>query len=56
MGGVEELPRNILDYGEKHYPRFFESPTEWNGFEMQDYAEVFKDMVDSGEIKPSETR
>ena len=48
-GGVEDLPRDILDYTEKYYPAWLESPTEWNGFEVQDHTEVFKELVDSGE-------
>lgn len=56
MGGPEELPRNILDYTEKNHTKYLESPTEWNGFEMDDYAETFKEMVDRGEVKPSVTR
>ena len=50
-GGVQDLPRHILDYTEKHFPKYLESPKEWNGFEMQDYSDVFREMVDRGEIR-----
>ena len=50
-GGVQDLPRHILDYTEKHFPKYLVSPTEWNGFEMQDYSDVCRKMVDRGEIR-----
>ena len=28
-GGVAELPQHIVDYTEKHYPKYLEAPKEW---------------------------
>jgi hypothetical protein len=46
-GGVSELPRYMLDYTEKHYPKYLEAPTEWNGPVMTSAAGEFKKMIDS---------
>ena len=56
-GGASELPRYILDYTEKHYPKYLEAPTEWNGPEMKSQAGEFKKVIDAreaGEIGPDE--
>ena len=47
MGGVAELPRPILDYTEKHFPKYLEAPTEWNGPQMTSSAGEFKKMIDA---------
>lgn len=47
MGGVEELPRYILDYTEKHYTKYLEAPTEWNGPQMTSSNGEFKKMIDA---------
>lgn len=31
MNGAAELPKHILDYTEKHYPKYLEAPREWQG-------------------------
>ena len=47
LGGPAELPRYILDHTEKHYPKYLEAPTEWNGPIMRSSYEVFKEKVDA---------
>jgi len=49
MGGPEELPRYMLDYTEKHYPKYLEAPTEWNGPQMTSAAGEFKKVIDARE-------
>jgi len=45
LGGVQELPRYVLDYTEKHFPKYLTAPTEWNGPEMKSSAGEFKKMI-----------
>lgn len=47
LGGVTELPRYVLDYTEKHFPKYLEAPTEWNGPQMTSQAGEFKRMIDA---------
>jgi hypothetical protein len=49
LGGVTELPRYILDYTEKHFPKYLEAPTEWNGPQMTSAAGEFKKKIDARE-------
>ncbi len=46
MKGAEELPRYILDYTEKHYPKYLEAPKEWAGPMMASTEAEFKKMLD----------
>jgi hypothetical protein len=46
MGGPAELPRYILDYTAKHYPKYLEAPKEWVGPVMTSSDEEFKKIVD----------
>jgi hypothetical protein len=47
MGGAAELPRYILDYTAKHYPKYLEAPKEWAGPVMTDSEEEFRRLLDS---------
>jgi len=47
LGGVSELPRYMLDYTEKHYTKYLEAPTEWNGPIMTSAQGEFKKMIDA---------
>lgn len=47
LGGVTELPRYILDHTEKHYPKYLEAPTEWNGPQMTSAAGEFRKYIDA---------
>jgi len=47
LGGVTDLPRYILDYTEKHYPKYLTAPTEWNGPQMTSTAGEFKKYIDA---------
>jgi hypothetical protein len=47
MKGAEELPRYILDYTEKHYPKYLEAPNEWKGPVMVSADEEFRKVVDA---------
>ena len=47
LGGPSELPRYILDYTEKHYPKYLEAPTEWNGPQMTSQYEEFKSHIEA---------
>jgi hypothetical protein len=51
LGGVTDLPRYILDYTEKHYPKYLEAPTEWNGPQMTSSAAEFKKHIDANNTK-----
>ena len=47
MGGATDLPRKILDYTEKNYPEYLESPKEWKDrTHNQSSYSVFKKTVD----------
>ena len=47
MGGVGDLPRDILKYTEKNYPEYLESPKEWvDPRNNQSSYSEFKKMVD----------
>jgi len=47
MGGAQDLPRSILDYTEKNYPAYLESPKEWvNPRNNQSSYTVFKRTID----------
>jgi hypothetical protein len=47
LGGVTELPRYILDYTEKHYPKYLTAPTEWNGPQMTSSYDEFRKYIDA---------
>jgi hypothetical protein len=51
LGGVTELPRYILDYTEKHYPKYLSAPTEWNGPQMTSQYEEFRKHIDEKPTK-----
>lgn len=47
MNGVADLPRYILDYTEKNYPKYLEAPKEWLGPVMTSSAGEFKKHIDA---------
>jgi hypothetical protein len=47
LGGVADLPRYILDYTEKNYPKYLEAPKEWKGPVMTSSAGEFKKVIDA---------
>lgn len=47
LGGVGDLPRYILDYTEKNFPKYLEAPKEWLGPVMTSSAGEFKKVIDS---------
>lgn len=47
MNGVADLPRYIVDYTTKHFPKYFESPKEWSGPIMTSAAGEFKKKIDA---------
>ncbi len=46
MNGAADLPRYILDYTEKHYPKYLEAPKEWVGPVMASTEAEFKKQLD----------
>jgi hypothetical protein len=46
MDGVDELPRYILDYTAKNFPKYLEPPREWAGPVMTSSFGEFKKKVD----------
>ncbi len=53
MNGPSDLPRYILDYTEKNFPKYLEAPKEWLGPVMTSSAGEFKKVIDarSGKAK-----
>lgn len=47
MNGVGDLPRYILDYTEKHFPKYLEAPKEWLGPVMTSTFGEFKKRIDA---------
>jgi Protein of unknown function (DUF1838) len=47
MNGVDDLPRYILDYTEKNFPKYLEAPKEWLGPVMTSSAGEFKKKIDA---------
>ncbi|MDJ0927377.1 MAG: DUF1838 family protein [Gammaproteobacteria bacterium] len=47
MNGVADLPRYILDYTEKNFPKYLEAPKEWLGPVMTSSAGEFKKHLDA---------
>lgn len=47
MNGVDDLPRYILDYTEKNFPKYLEAPKEWLGPVMTSAAGEFKKKIDA---------
>ena len=47
MNGPTDLPREILDYTEKNFPKYLSAPTEWNGPQMTASAGEFKKIIDA---------
>lgn len=47
MNGVGDLPRYILDYTEKNYPKYLEAPKEWLGPVMTSSFGEFKKKIDA---------
>ena len=47
MNGPSDLPREILDYTEKNFPKYLSAPTEWNGPQMTASAGEFKKIIDA---------
>jgi hypothetical protein len=47
MNGVDDLPRYILDYTAKNYPKYLEAPKEWLGPVMTSSYGEFKKKVDA---------
>jgi len=40
---VEELPRDILEYTEKNYPKYLTAPTEWKEPNVSSFEMFAKD-------------
>jgi Protein of unknown function (DUF1838) len=51
MNGVDDLPRYILDYTAKHYPKYLEAPKEWLGPVMTSSFGEFKKHIDAKKKK-----
>ena len=51
MNGVADLPRYILDYTEKNFPKYLEAPKEWKGPVMTSSAGEFKKKIDAERAK-----
>ncbi|MGI9341791.1 MAG: DUF1838 family protein [Gammaproteobacteria bacterium] len=47
LNGVDDLPRYILDFTEKNFPKYLQAPTEWNGPQMTSAAGEFKNKIDA---------
>jgi hypothetical protein len=48
MNGFDPIPRNIMDYTEKHHPEYFESPKEWKDRSHNESSySNFKEMIDA---------
>jgi hypothetical protein len=47
MNGVDDLPRYILDYTAKNFPKFLEAPKEWLGPVMTSSYGEFKKKIDA---------
>ena len=47
MNGAEDLPRYILDFTEKNFPKYLEAPREWLGPVMTSSAGEFKKVIDA---------
>ena len=47
MNGPSDLPRYILDYTEKNFPKYLEAPKEWLGPVMTSSAGEFKKVIDA---------
>ena len=51
MNGIDDLPRYILDYTEKNYPKYLEAPKEWLGPVMTSSFSEFKKHIDAKRAK-----
>ncbi len=51
MNGVDDLPRYILDYTAKNYPKYLEAPKEWLGPVMTSSFGEFKKHIDAKKKK-----
>jgi hypothetical protein len=47
MNGAADLPRYILDFTEKNFPKYLEAPKEWLGPVMTSSAGEFKKVLDA---------
>ncbi len=47
MNGVDDIPRYILDYTEKHHAKYLEAPKEWAGPVMTSSYGEFKKRIDA---------
>lgn len=47
LGGLDGLPRYILDYTEKNFPKYLEAPKTWQGPVMTSSAGEFKKVIDA---------
>jgi hypothetical protein len=47
MNGVDDLPRYILDYTAKHFPKYLEAPKEWAGQVMTSSSGEFRKRIDA---------
>jgi hypothetical protein len=47
MDGVDDIPRYILDYTERNYPKYLEAPKEWAGPVMTSSFGEFKKRIDA---------
>ena len=54
MNGVDDLPRYILDYTAKNFPKYLEAPKEWAGPVMTSSAGEFRKHIDARRRKQQE--
>ena len=46
MNGADDLPKEIRDYTEKHYPEYLTAPTDWDGGRQENSWTVSKQEID----------
>jgi hypothetical protein len=51
LNGVDDLPRYILDYTAKNYPKYLEAPREWAGPVMTSSYGEFRKKIDAQRAK-----
>jgi len=58
MGSGEDLEevmsRNVLDYVEKNYPKYFNAPDEWEGFGASSLENYAKEQTPAPALEPEE--
>jgi len=56
MNGLDDLPRYILDYTAKRFPKYLEAPKEWTGPRMTSTFGEFKKRIDAKRKAQSDTQ